>query len=65
MTTTKPKTYEQALHELETIIQKMENNETPIDTLAAQLKQAQELITYCKTKLLAAETEVEALTQKA
>ena len=46
-----PIKYEEAVAQLEQIVRKMENDELDIDTLAAELKKAQELIKLCKTKL--------------
>ena len=51
-------TYEEALHQLESIVRKMENDEYSIDEIAVQLKEAQRLIKFCKDKLTKAETEI-------
>lgn len=50
--------YEEALAQLETIVQKMEQNEFDIDELASQLKAAQRLIKFCKDKLSKTEAEI-------
>ena len=50
--------YEEAMRELEQIVTRMENGEPDIDTLAAQLKTAQELIKYCKDKLTKTDEEM-------
>ena len=50
--------YEEALAQLETIVQKMEQNEFDIDELAVQLKAAQRLIKFCKDKLSKTEAEI-------
>ena len=50
--------YEEALAQLETIVRKMESNEYDIDELAAQLKTAQQLITFCKDKLTKTDAEL-------
>lgn len=50
--------YEEALAELENIVSHMENDELDIDNLAIQLKQAQELIKLCKTRLADADAEI-------
>ena len=50
--------YEEAMRELEQIVTRMENGEPDIDTLAAQLKTAQELIKYCKDKLTKTDEEI-------
>ena len=43
--------YEEAVHKLEAIVDKMERGELDIDSMAAQLKEAQELVKLCKQKL--------------
>ena len=40
--------YEEAVHQLEAIVAKMEQGELDVDTMAEQLKKAQELIKLCK-----------------
>ncbi len=52
-------TYQIAIEELEDILFKMENNELQIDQLSLQVKQASELITFCKSKLKSTEEDVE------
>lgn len=43
--------YEEAIKELETIVSQIEKNELDIDQLTERLKEAQELIKFCKDKL--------------
>lgn len=50
--------YEEALKQLQEIVEKMENDEFDIDELAAQLKAAQRLIKHCKDKLSKTEEEI-------
>ena len=50
--------YEEALAQLETIVRKMEDGEYNIDEIAAQLKAAQRLITFCQDKLTKTEEEL-------
>ncbi len=50
--------YEEAVHQLEEIVEKMENNELDIDSLSAQLKKAQELIKLCRDKLTKTDDEI-------
>ena len=57
--------YEEALAQLETIVRKMESNEYDIDELAAQLKAAQQLITFCKDKLTKTEEELQKIQAEA
>lgn len=55
----KPRSYEAAIRELETIVRALEEGEMPIDQLSVQVKRAAELIAYCKEKLLFTEQEVQ------
>ena len=50
--------YEVAFAELQTIVQKMENDELDIDQMSEQLKRAQELIKLCKDKLTKTDEEI-------
>ncbi|MBQ9215470.1 MAG: exodeoxyribonuclease VII small subunit [Prevotella sp.] len=50
--------YEAALAELQTIVNKMENDELDIDQMSEQLKRAQELIKICKDKLTKTDEEI-------
>ena len=50
--------YEAALAELQTIVDKMENDELDIDQMSEQLKRAQELIKLCKDKLTKTDEEI-------
>lgn len=56
-------TYEQAFSELEQIVKKIEQGNTSIDTLADNLKRANELITICRNKLHKAEEDIKAIEQ--
>ena len=51
-------TYEQATKRLEEIVQSIESGKTDIDSLSAALKEAKELIAFCKGKLTKAEADV-------
>ena len=53
--------YEDAVKELEAIVRCMENDELDIDSLAAQLKRAQQLVTLCKEKLACADKQINEL----
>lgn len=50
--------YEEAIHELDTIVTRIENGELDIDQLTIQLKRAKELIAFCKETLYKTEEEV-------
>ena len=53
--------YEEAVHRLEEIVAKMENDEYEIDELAANLKTAQQLIKLCRDKLTKTDAEIKKL----
>lgn len=50
--------YEEAYKELKEIALEIENESVSVDVLAARVKRASELITYCQSKLRATEQEV-------
>lgn len=50
--------YEEALSRLEAIVDKMERGDMDIDTMASELKKAQELIKVCKDKLTHTDEEI-------
>ena len=54
-------TYEAAMERLEKLAKEMETGDVAIDQLAAKLKEAQQLLTFCKDKLTKAEEEVQKL----
>lgn len=56
--------YEEAVRQLEEIVDKMENNEPNIDTLSAQLKKAQQLVKLCQDKLTKTDEEIKKLLDK-
>lgn len=51
-------TYEQALARLEQIATALEQQQTGLDTLTSNLREAQELLALCRRKLLKAETDI-------
>lgn len=53
--------YEDAVRQLETIIDKLESNELGIDQLSSELKKAQQLIKLCKEKLTKTDNEIKKL----
>lgn len=57
--------YEEAIHELDTIVTRIENGELDIDQLTIQLKRAKELITFCKETLYKTEEEVKQILEDA
>lgn len=58
-------TYGEAIAEIEQILSRLRNEQTEVDTLAAELKRATELISRCKAQLHDVEASVkEQLEQK-
>jgi exodeoxyribonuclease VII small subunit len=51
-------TYEAAYKELQQIAREIENETVSVDVLAAKVKRASELITFCQNKLRSTEVEV-------
>lgn len=51
-------TYEQAISRIEEITRKVESGEMDIDSLATSLKEAKELVQFCKEKLTKVEADV-------
>lgn len=57
-------TYQEAQKKLEKIVREIESNEHDIDRLCDQLKEAKELIAFCKEKLYKVEEEVKTILNK-
>lgn len=51
-------TYEAAMERLEVLAREIEDGNIAIDQLATKLKEAQQLLAFCKEKLTKAEAEV-------
>jgi exodeoxyribonuclease VII small subunit len=51
-------TYENAMKRLEEIVDKVENGQMDIDSLSATLKEAQELVAFCRDKLTKVDAEI-------
>lgn len=51
--------YEEAIRQLEDIVEKLENNELDIDEMSKQLKKAQQLIKLCKERLTKTDAEIQ------
>lgn len=56
--------YEEAVRQLEAIVDKMENGKMDLESMTTQLKKAQELIKLCKNKLTKTDAEIEKLIGK-
>ena len=53
--------YEEAVRQLEEIVDKMENDELDIDQLSDELKRAKTLVKLCKDKLTKTDAEIRKL----
>lgn len=53
----KKETYSQAMERLEKIVRQIDNNELDIDILSEKIKEANEIIAFCKDKLTKADRE--------
>lgn len=51
-------TYKEAMQQLEEITRSISSGELDVDQLAAKLKQAKELVEFCKKKLQTVEADV-------
>jgi len=60
-TPVKEMSYNQALAELESILQKMQSNECDIDQLAAYTRRASELLGECRSRLTATDQELQSI----
>ncbi len=52
-------TYQEAVNEIDEILNKIENDELDVDELSAKVKRVSSLIKLCKEKLHKTEAEVE------
>lgn len=55
------KTYTQAIARLEEIMDAVQNGKLDVDELSGLLKEASELVKYCRTKLYKVDEEVKSL----
>lgn len=51
-------TYTEAVTRLETIVNKIDNGQMDVDSLAANLKEAKQLVAFCRQKLQQVDEEV-------
>lgn len=56
--TLEKQSYGEAMKRVQAILASLQNENTDIDTLAERVKEASELIAFCRTKLHKAEQEV-------
>ncbi len=59
--TTPPKDFESALAELESLVERMESGQLPLEESLAAYKRGVELSAFCQQKLSAAEQQVKVL----
>ncbi|MBO7239486.1 MAG: exodeoxyribonuclease VII small subunit [Bacteroidaceae bacterium] len=59
----KKMTYAEAMNRLEEIVGKVQDGRIDIDELAGLLKEAQELVNFCREKLYKVDEEIKALTE--
>ena len=60
----KPKNYKAAIERIESIVEIIENQEPDIDEMTALVKEATELIDFCKKKLKTAENDLNSSLEK-
>ena len=56
--------YEEAVRQLEDIVEKLQNDELDIDSMSENLKKAQKLIKLCKDKLTKTDDEINKILEK-
>lgn len=56
-----PASYEQALAELDQLVQQMEGGQLPLDQLLDGYRRGAELLAYCRSRLRAVEDQVKVL----
>lgn len=59
-----PPNFNEAIQELEAILQRVDSDATDIDRLADELQRATELLELCRGKIRKAEVEVNQIVQK-
>lgn len=57
-------TYEQAMKRLEEIVDRIDRNESDLDSLTEQLKEAQTLIKFCRDKLYKTDEEIKKMLEE-
>lgn len=60
-TAAEPASYEDALHELEQLIQGMETGQLPLDNMLVNYQRGARLLGYCRSRLEAVEQQVKVL----
>ena len=57
--TSEPKSYKEAMAELEEIVSQVDDRSADIDLLATKVKRAHELLAYCQSRIESVRFEVE------
>ena len=57
--------YEDAIRQLEDIVEKLENNELDIDEMPEALKRAQQLLKLCRDRLTKTDAEMQKIQEEA
>lgn len=57
--------YEDAIRQLEDIVEKLENNELDIDEMPEALKRAQQLLKLCRDRLTKTDAEIQKIQEEA
>lgn len=57
-------TFDKAFDELTKLVEQIEDNKIQVDTLAEKVKEANELIKFCETKLRKIEKKIDAATEE-
>lgn len=65
MSNNKQPSYNEAVQEIETIVEQLENNEADLDTLAEKVKRALTLLNFCSQRLRAVEDEIAQMQEEA
>ncbi|MES2307334.1 MAG: exodeoxyribonuclease VII small subunit [Verrucomicrobiota bacterium] len=60
---TKSLKFEEAIEQLESTVEQMENDQLPLDQLILRYEEGMKLVAFCQEKLSEAEQKVEVLTQ--
>lgn len=60
----KEQTYGEAMHELQEIMQRIENEDLDVDRLLEDVKKAATLIKFCKEKLFKTNDEIQKILDK-
>jgi exodeoxyribonuclease VII small subunit len=56
--TKKEKTYNEAISELQSSLEKIESGDLDVDVLTQEIQKAAELLKFCRDKLFKADTEI-------